>query len=659
MTEAIGVASKAGPQAGAKQGEAEKLLALYAEAKASPETELSATAETEKLTFGMINETARWLKDGPKAEEWLARRPEVVGPRHPLSRGFVRDAERVQKWWLHEIGKARGEEEAEDFRRAWKEAFERAGVVPEAAKPGFAENLEAAIAKQASLKNPGIQPKAEPVALPVAEVEQSKALTIIEPSKETVPANETPEERAVREMNDKHAVISNLGGKCVIMEWVPSAISAGQKELSYQSFQAFRERYANQYVAVPNGRGRWETAPAAPFWLAHPHRRQYEGLDLVPGGPPILPNGYLNLWKGWGVEPRKGSWRLMERHIAEVLANGSQTFEDFIKRSTAWKFQNPGLPPEVLLALLGGKGVGKGAWGYIQMLIYGTHGLQIFSTEHLTGKHNQHLQDKLFLFLDEAIWAGDRQADRILKGLTTEKAMFIEPKNVNGFQWPNRLGMYMSGNDKWIVPASHDERRYAVNKVSERWKQNKAYFGPLFEEINNGGAGAMLYDLLSLDLDGWHPRDNVPQTKALLDQKMLGLDGLELWYVHLLNVGQLPAPDKKNPRRVVSGRLLEDAKNHNARNKYLNFEVMTGFLKEMGCTHKSDGKAQVKLPRLRGHPNIGVFGVHNGKKARTLCAGIPSADDRAGSSRSHAGRIGEGVRAVGAGNPQLGCTGRP
>ena len=182
----------------------------------------------------------------------------------------------------------------------------------------------------------------------------------------------------------------------------------------------------------------------------------------------------------------------MQRHIVEVLANGNQAFEDFIKRSTAWKFQNAGLPPEVLLALLGGKGVGKGAWGYILLLIFGTHGLQIFSTEHLTGKHNQHLQNKLFLFLDEAIWAGDKHADRVLKGLTTEKSMFIEPKNVNGFQWPNHLGMYMSGNDKWIVPASHDERRYAVNKVSERWKQDKTYFEPLFEEINNGGAGAMI-----------------------------------------------------------------------------------------------------------------------------------------------------------------------
>jgi hypothetical protein len=90
------------------------------------------------------------------------------------------------------------------------------------------------------------------------------------------------------------------------------------------------------------------------------------------------------------------------------------------------------------------------------------------------------------------MWAGDTAADRVLKGMTTEKWMLIEPKNVDAFQWPNRLSILMSGNAKWIVPASHDERRYAVNKINEKWKQNKTYFAPLFEEINNGGAAAML-----------------------------------------------------------------------------------------------------------------------------------------------------------------------
>jgi hypothetical protein len=443
-----------------------------------------------------------------------------------------------------------------------------------------------------AFSSPPAQP--EEVAQPEEEPkEPSKELQteVAQPQSEFgfSPPTELPLPEAIKAMNDKHAVISNLGGKCVTMEWTPSLIMPGTKELAYQSFSSFRERYANRYVDCGMGMGR---ANLGAVWLAHPQRRQYEGLDLVPNGAGVLPGGYLNLWPGWGVEPRKGSWRRLQRHVAEVLANGNQEFEDYIKRWTAWKLQNAGLPPEVVVALLGGKGAGKGAWGYTLMLIFGAHGLQIYASEHLTGKHNAHLQNKLFLFLDEAIWAGDREAEKRLKGLTTEKWMFIEPKNINGFQWVNRLGMYMSGNDKWIVPASHDERRYAVNKINERWKQDKSYFGPLFEEINNGGAAAMLYDLLQMDLDGWHPRENVPQTKALLDQKMQGLTGLEQWYVHLLSVGELPSPSPKNPRWVLARFLLENAKAHSLRNKYTTSDDLAEFLKEIaGCTHKSNGQA--------------------------------------------------------------------
>jgi Family of unknown function (DUF5906) len=414
------------------------------------------------------------------------------------------------------------------------------------------------------------------------EAVSSRALTVEKP-RLLISAAIEPE---IAEMNDKHAVISNLGGKCVVMEWIPSVITSGGKELAYQSFTAFKERYLNRYVQI----GHQNHASLGPYWLSHPHRRQYEGLDLVPNGPSLLPGNYLNLWRGWGVDPKKGSWRLIERHIIEVLANGDQRFEDYIKRSTAWKFQNPALPTEVVLALLGGKGAGKGAWGKILMTIFGQHALQIFSSDHLCGKHNAHLQNKLFLFLDEAMWAGDKDAERVLKGATTEKWIMIEPKGINAFQWVNHLGIYMSGNDKWIVPASHDERRYAVNRINERWKQNPDYFRPLFEEIEGGGPAAMLYDMLRMDLEGWHPRDHVPQTKALIEQKLLGLTGLEQWYVHLLNVGELPNPYAKNPRFVLSESLMDSAKAHNPRNRYVTNDELGRFMREMGCEHKSNGK---------------------------------------------------------------------
>src|SRR5262245_44833754 len=146
-------------------------------------------------------------------------------------------------------------------------------------------------------------------------------------------------------------------------------------------------------------------------------------------------------------------------------------------------------------------------------------------------------------------------------------------------------------NAKWVVPASHDERRFAVNNISERWKQNPDYFRPLFNEIDNGGAAAMLYDLQRLDLEDWHPAENVPQTEALVEQKMLGLTGLEQWYVHLLNTGELPNPMPKNPRSVLSKNLLEDAKAYSIRNKYVTPDELGSFMREMNCEHKSNGAA--------------------------------------------------------------------
>ena len=99
----------------------------------------------------------------------------------------------------------------------------------------------------------------------------------------------------------------------------------------------------------------------------------------------------------------------------------------------------------------------------------------------------------------------------------------------------------------------------------------------------------MLWDLPKMDLGNWHPR-KVPQTKALLEQKMLSLTGLEQWWVAMLDVGKLPNPDKKNPRRVRSEALLEAAQKFSPRTKYINSNELGTFLDNMGCEHKSDGK---------------------------------------------------------------------
>src|SRR5262249_2563540 len=137
---------------------------------------------------------------------------------------------------------------------------------------------------------------------------------------------------ALKEMNNKHAVITNLGGKCVVMEWVPSLIAPGTREPSYQKFGTFRERYSNRYVEEVVGR-RIDGKPLGAWWLKHPQRQQYEGIDLVANAPKVLPGRRLNLWRGFGVLPVQGDWSLIQNHIYEVLANGDRDFYEYVGSS--------------------------------------------------------------------------------------------------------------------------------------------------------------------------------------------------------------------------------------------------------------------------------------------------------------------------------------
>ncbi len=173
--------------------------------------------------------------------------------------------------------------------------------------------------------------------------------------------------------------------------------------------------------------------------------------------------------------------------------------------------------------------------------------------------------------------------------MITEKTLIIEPKGVDQFNWRNRLWILFSANENWVVPASAEERRYAVFEVSDAYIQNKDYFAALFEEIDNGGAAAMLFDLLRMDLGDWHPRNDIPQTQALFEQKMQSLDGKDQWWLAKLQTGETPTPSTKNPRWVWCKLLWEEAKAHNIRNTWVTETEFGNYLRAMGCVHKSNG----------------------------------------------------------------------
>ena len=393
----------------------------------------------------------------------------------------------------------------------------------------------------------------------------------------------------MQELNNRHAVIENYGGKCVIACWEPSPTDPSRPTLVFQSVDAFRQRYANRFVKPLRANQRPKALGT--FWFSDPGRRQYRGVTFEPAGPLVV-NDYLNTWKGWGVEPKEGDWSGLQQHIKGVIADNDEQAYEYIIRWIAWAIQHPDRQAEVALVLIGEKGTGKGTLIRCLEIIFGAHTFQVSSQEHVVGNFNAHHRDCILFIADEAYWAGDKRCLGALQRMITETKLSVEPKGYDLMEVPNRLHVIMLAEPGWVVPAGRYERRYAAFNVSDKRRGDHAYFKALHGEIKNGGAAAMMYDLQRTDLGDWHPRE-VYRTGALTEQTRHSLSPIEEWFEQLLQDGVLPHALTGRPETVISTHLYDDARK---RFPYLRTHVSDTkfgrFLRDKGCENYSNGAAR-------------------------------------------------------------------
>ncbi len=343
-------------------------------------------------------------------------------------------------------------------------------------------------------------------------------------------------ERFLAEMNRDHFATLQNGKFYIGRERID--LKNDKHSVEWLNEAAFRSFYNVQ--TVPSGDG--PPTPLGTFWLKHPKRRQYDGVVFDPSCDPRT-SGMYNLWRGWAVEPKPGDWSLLQQLVRKVLCAGDNEAYDYVLRWAAFLVQQPSRPAEVALAFKGAKGIGKGTFLRSLLQIAGQHGKQVAQPEHFVGRFNDHLRQCVFLFVDEGYWAGDKKAEGALKNLITEPTLSYEAKGQPLVSGPNMLHVAIASNERWLVPATPDERRFAVfeadTEAAKKLPPN--FFEQIHSETENGGLSAMLYDLLDLDISGWHPRKAIPQTQALLDQKLQGLktDPIALWWYQRLELGDL------------------------------------------------------------------------------------------------------------------------
>ena len=303
------------------------------------------------------------------------------------------------------------------------------------------------------------------------------------------------------EMNERYAVVNDGGTPVVFRIAYDNALN--RKLIERLKPDAIKTLHDNQTVeAGTDAKGNPVYAGMGSAWLKNEERCEYlEAVVLAVHGD--APEGHYNLWRGWGVEPVEGDWSLMRDHMRGILCNGDEASYQYLLGWCARMVQKPDRQGEVAIVLRGEKGTGKGTLGNALGALFGGHYLYLSKSEQLTGRFNAHLRDSIFIFADEAFFAGDRKHEGSLKSIITEPVITIESKFGAVVASPNYGHLLMATNNDWAIPASSDERRYAVLNVSSERLQDLPYFRAIKEEREAGGLGAMLHDLLNHDISGF------------------------------------------------------------------------------------------------------------------------------------------------------------
>ena len=338
----------------------------------------------------------------------------------------------------------------------------------------------------------------------------------------------------IEKLNRDHAIVQTGNRVLILSESVDPVLHRSALSLLTQS--DFMLIYSNKRVQVfSNEKERVEWVTWSKYWINHKDRRQYKGIAFVPGETPA---GYFNLWRGFAVKAKQGRCDLLKAHMGTVLCNGNHEKYNYLWKWSAHAVQRPAELPEVAVVMRSKQGAGKNTYSDALGRIFGPHYLTLNQPGLLCGRFTAHLADAVLVYANEAVWGGDKVGEGKLKSMITDPVEMIEAKGKDPITVPNYKRIIVGSNETWAIPRGIDDRRFFCLDVSSHRIGDREYFAALREEIDHGGVEAFLYELLHTNLEGWHPRANLPSNNTDgEDMKTESMSStLKFWY-HCLIVG--------------------------------------------------------------------------------------------------------------------------
>ncbi|OGY85091.1 MAG: hypothetical protein A3F54_02710 [Candidatus Kerfeldbacteria bacterium RIFCSPHIGHO2_12_FULL_48_17] len=375
----------------------------------------------------------------------------------------------------------------------------------------------------------------------------------------------------LEDINKDHALVFIGGGHAVLFD---TTDEKGRKTTEFMNEGAFKRKFSTKTISYGKRTTTWANA-----WLDWPGRKEFRGIAFAPERK--ITEGFYNTWKGFTCSPMKyedassdaqNGFRMFKQFTLNTICHNDHDLFSWLISYCAHMVQRPYERPLTTLVFQGKKGTGKNE--FIERIgdLFGSrHYRTAHNIRYLTSNFNGHLDACLCMVLDEAFWSGDKAAESQLKGLTTASEIMIERKGEEPYVIDNLVRVVVIGNERWLVPATEDERRYAVFRFGDDKQCDTAFFVKMKGLMREGGGNQVLlhylkhWDISNINL-GW-----APKTEGLLDQKLASGAMIEKWWFDCLNEMKIAGDEFEHewPEKILRDRLRDAfkkyCKDHNVR----------------------------------------------------------------------------------------------